>query len=223
MTFSISARCSDTGAFGIAISSSSPAVAARCAHVKAGAGVIASQNVTDPSLGLLGLELLAAGRSAGQVRTTLVASTPFADFRQLAVIDRNGTTAAFSGAGALGVHGIAEGQDCIAAGNLLMDRFVLSAMIEAFEQSRGFLADRLLLALKAGQDAGGEAGPVYSAGVKVARELEWPIVDLRVDWSEQPIEKLIEIWRVYEPQMEDYFRRAVSPEAAPSFGVPGDE
>ncbi|MDR6819992.1 putative Ntn-hydrolase superfamily protein [Neorhizobium sp. 2083] len=223
MTFSISARCSETGAFGIAISSSSPAVAARCAHVKAGAGVITSQNVTDPSLGLLGLELLAGGRSAAQVRGALVASTPFADFRQIAVIDRSGATAAFSGKGALGVHGIAEGQDCIAAGNLLMDRFVLSAMVEAFEQSRGFLAERLMVALKAGQDAGGEAGPVYSAGVKVARELDWPVVDLRVDWSEQPIEKLFEIWRVYEPQMEDYVRRAVAPEAAPSFGVPGDE
>uniref|UniRef100_UPI0031018016 DUF1028 domain-containing protein n=1 Tax=Neorhizobium sp. EC2-8 TaxID=3129230 RepID=UPI0031018016 len=223
MTFSISARCRDTGAFGIAISSSSPAVAARCAHVKAGAGVIASQNVTDPSLGLRGLELLATGRSAAQVRSALVASTPFSDFRQIAVVDRNGATAAFSGAGALGVHGIAEGQDCIAAGNLLMDRFVLSAMVEAFEQSRGFLAERLLLALKAGQDAGGEAGPVYSAGVKIMREVEWPVVDLRIDWSEQPIDRLLEIWRIYEPQMEDYVRRAVAPQAAPSFGVPGDE
>lgn len=222
MTFSISARCPHTGAFGIAISSSSPAVAARCAHARAGAGVVASQNITDPLLGIRGLELLAAGQSATQVRDALVASTPFADFRQLAVVDRNGNTAAFSGSGALGVHGVAEGRDCIAAGNLLAEASIPSVMVKAFEQSRGFLGERLLAALKAGLDAGGEAGPVYSAGVKVMRELEWPVVDLRVDWSEQPIERLIGIWQVYEPQMEDYVRRAIAPESAPSFGVPGD-
>ncbi|EUB98619.1 protein of unknown function DUF1028 [Rhizobium sp. CF080] len=222
MTFSISARCPDTGAFGIAISSSSPAVAARCAHARAGAGVVASQNITDPVLGIRGLELLATGQSASQVRDALVASTPFADFRQLAIVDRNGITAAFSGSGALGIHGVAEGRDCIAAGNLLAEASIPSAMVKAFEQSRGFLGARLLVALKAGLDAGGEAGPVYSAGVKVVREAEWPVVDLRVDWSEHPIERLIDIWQVYEPQMEDYVRRAVAPESAPSFGVPGD-
>jgi uncharacterized Ntn-hydrolase superfamily protein len=222
MTFSISARCNETGMFGIAISSSSPAVAARCAHVRAEAGVVASQNVTDPALGIRGLELLATGQSAQEVVDALVASTPFADFRQLAIVDRRGDTAGFSGKGALGIHAIAKGRQCIAAANLLADHSVPEHMVKAFEQSTGLLPARLLAAMKAGLDAGGEAGPVYSAGVKVMRDLAWPIVDLRVDWAEHPIEKLHDIWDVYAPQMEDYVRRAVAPGDAPSYGVPGD-
>jgi uncharacterized Ntn-hydrolase superfamily protein len=222
MTFSISARCPETGMFGIAISSSSPAVAARCSHVQAGAGVVASQNITDPRLGLRGLELLAAGRSAREVLAALIASTEFADFRQLAIVDRNGETSGFSGTGALGLHAIAEGSQCVAAGNMLADVSVPTVMAKAFDASTATFPARLLAALKAGLDAGGEAGPVYSAGVKVVRDVAWPIVDLRVDWAEQPIEKLHAIWAVYQPQMEDYVRRAMAPREAPSFGVPGD-
>lgn len=222
MTFSISARCPKTGMFGIAISSSSPAVAARCSHVQAGAGVVASQNITDPRLGLRGLELLASGSSAREVLAALIASTEFADFRQLAVVDRNGETSGFSGTGALGLHAIAEDNQCVAAGNMLADLSVPTVMVKAFDASTAAFPARLLAALKAGLDAGGEAGPVYSAGIKVVRDVDWPIVDLRVDWAEQPIEKLHDIWAVYQPQMEDYVRRAMAPGEAPSFGVPGD-
>lgn len=222
MTFSISARCPETGMFGIAISSSSPAVAARCSHVQAGAGVVASQNITDPRLGLRGLELLAAGSSAREVLAALIASTEFADFRQLAIVDRNGETSGFSGTGALGLHAIAEGSQCVAAGNMLADLSVPTVMAKTFDASTATFPARLLAALKAGLDAGGEAGPVYSAGIKVVRDVAWPIVDLRVDWAEQPIEKLHDIWAIYQPQVEDYVRRAMAPGEAPSFGVPGD-
>ena len=86
----------------------------------------------------------------------------------------------------------------------------------------GALAARLLAALRAGLDAGGEAGPVHSAGLLVVRDVEWPIVDLRVDWSDDPIGALEGAWAVYAPQVEDYVRRAIDPVAAPRFGVPGD-
>ena len=222
MTFSISARCPETGMFGIAISSSSPAVAARCSHVRAKAGVVASQNITDPGLGLRGLDLLATGMSAQDVVDNLVASTEFSDFRQLAVVDQQGDTAVFSGQGVLGSFAMSRGAQCVAAGNMLADVAVTDVMVRTFEATVASFPDRLLTAMRAGLAAGGEAGPVYSAGLKVMRDLEWPLVDLRVDWAENPIDRLQEIWEVYAPQMEDYVRRAVAPSAAPTFGVPGN-
>jgi uncharacterized Ntn-hydrolase superfamily protein len=72
--------------------------------------------------------------------------------------------------------------------------------------------------------AGGEAGPVHSAALKVVGDLVWPIIDLRVDWAEEaPISRLQELWQAYQPQMQDYIDRALNPTVAPSYGVPGDE
>jgi uncharacterized Ntn-hydrolase superfamily protein len=72
--------------------------------------------------------------------------------------------------------------------------------------------------------AGGEAGPVHSAALKVVDDLIWPIVDLRIDWAdEDPIDRLDALWQAYRPQMQDYVTRALNPTAAPSYGVPGDE
>jgi len=223
MTFSIAARCADTGMFGIAISSSSPAVAARCSHTRAGAGVVASQNITDPGLGISGLEMLAMGATAKEALDRLVASTPFAAYRQLAIVDAGGNVAGHSGERTLGVHAMAKGAGCIAAGNLLASTDVPQHMITAFEAASGALPLRLVRALAAGLEAGGEAGSVRSAGLKVVRDVAWPVVDLRVDWHDQPVAALQDLWSVYEPQMEDYIRRALDPNAAPSFGVPGDE
>jgi uncharacterized Ntn-hydrolase superfamily protein len=79
-----------------------------------------------------------------------------------------------------------------------------------------------MLALTAGLKAGGEAGPVHSAGLKIADKLSWPIVDLRVDWAEQPIEQLAQAWEIYKPQMMAYVQRALDPTQAPPYGVPGD-
>jgi len=224
MTFSLSARCPDTGMFGIVISSSSPAVAARCVHARAGVGAVASQNVTDPSLGQKGLAFMAGGLSAQEALNGLLAGYSSADWRQLALVDTNGGTALFSGPRTLGIHAMIEGNGAVAAGNLLANGDVPAAMMDAFQQSRGALGDRLVGALVAGLSAGGEAGPVHSAGLYLVREMSWPVADLRVDWSEQnPISELSDLWRRYKPQLDDYVRRAVDPNAAPSYGVPGDE
>lgn len=221
MTFSITARCPATGMFGIAISSSSPAVAARCAHLRAGVGAVASQNVTDPRLGKRGLELMAAGASAEAALGVLQAS-PFIDFRQLVLVDAAGRTAALSGAGALGIHAIAHGEGAACAGNLLAGSDVPRAMLAAFESAKTEFPARLLTALEAGLAAGGEAGPVHSAGLVVVRDVEWPIVDLRVDWSDTPIADLRRAWEIYAPQLEDYVWRALEPTRAGKFGVPGE-
>ena len=224
MTFSLVARCARTGQFGMAISSSSPAVAARCAHVRAGVGAVASQNVTDPALGPLLLDALEAGASAEAALAAVTTARAHVEFRQLLVVDRQGATAIHSGPRVLGLWGEARGRDCAAGGNLLAGAAVPQAMVAGFEAAAGHLGDRLMAALRAGLAAGGEAGPVHSAGLKIADRLSWPLVDLRMDWVETcPIAALEAAWAVYRPQMAAYVERAENPGGAPSYGVPGDE
>lgn len=223
MTFSLIARCARTGQFGMVISSSSPAVAARCAHVRAGVGAVASQNVTDPALGPMLLDALEAGQDAAAALSRITAGRAHIGYRQLLVIDRAGQTAIHSGPEVLGIWGQAEGVDCAAGGNLLANDRVPAVMVGAFEAASGHLGDRLMAALEAGLAVGGEAGPVHSAGLKIADRLSWPLADLRIDWSDHPIADLRAAWQVYRPQMAAYVQRAEDPTQAPSYGVPGDE
>ncbi|MDQ2065996.1 DUF1028 domain-containing protein [Xinfangfangia sp. CPCC 101601] len=225
MTFSLLARCPETGAFGMVISSSSPAVAARCAYARAGVGVAATQNITDPSLGPRLLDLMEAGVSAAEAMAQVVAEAPFIEYRQLLCVDRQGRVASHSGAKTLGVWALAEGQGAVAGGNLLAQKGVPAAMLAGYEAASGSFGDRLIASLQAGAAAGGEAGPVHSAGLLIVDRESWPVAWLRQDWSEEarPIEELTRAWQVYQPQMAAYIQRAKDPEWAPSYGVPGNE
>lgn len=222
MTFSIVARTPDAQFFGVAIASSSPAVAARCAHARAGAGAVATQNITDPALGPIILESLSQGGTPDAALEAALGATPFAAYRQVLAIAAQGPPAIHSGVRALGLAGSAVGAHCAAAGNLLAHPEVPNAMIAAFEAAGGHLGSRLLHALRAGAERGGEAGPIHSAGVLIVRDVSWPIVDLRVDWSDDPVADLQRIWEIYAPQIDDYVQRAIDPGRAPGFGVAGD-
>jgi uncharacterized Ntn-hydrolase superfamily protein len=229
LTFSLIARAAhpdsstDPPMFGMAIASSSPAVAARCAHARAAVGVVATQNITDPSLGPQILDALAGGATAEAALQRVLARTPHAAYRQVVALGGTGAAAVHSGVYALGTAAVAVGAASAAAGNLLAHDDVPAAMVAAFEAATGPFVARLLDGLRAGVARGGEAGPVHSAGILVVREVSWPIVDLRIDWSEtDPIGELCDLWALYAPQLEDYVRRAQHPAAAPSFGVPGD-
>lgn len=224
MTFSIVARCAQTGMFGMAISSSSPAVAARCAYARAGVGAVASQNITDPTLGPRGLDLMQRGASAPEAVAILARTASHPDHRQVLAIDRTGATAIHSGPNALGTWAEARGTDCAAGGNLLAGPGVPAAMVAAFQRSSGQLGDRLVAVMQAALEAGGEAGPVHSSGMLLVREVPWPVADLRIDWTEDcPIAALATAWQVYRPQLDAYVTRALNPTEAPSYGVPGDE
>ncbi len=224
MTFSLIGRCARTGMFGVAITTSSICVASRCPWARAGVGAVATQNVTDPSIGPRAFELLAKGATAPEALRQVIAANRFPEYRQVTIIDREGRTAHHSGAKVLGTGAVAEGKDCVAAGNLLRSRDVPAAMAKAFaDDPKRHLAERLLHGLEAGLAAGGEMGPVKSAGLIVVDAQIWPLVDLRVDWSDEgPIPALRELWRRYEPQMQDYVTRALDPRSAPAYGVPGD-
>ena len=225
MTFSISGFCKKTGMVGVAITTSSICVASRCPWVRSGVGAAATQNITDPSLGNLMLDYLQEGLSVQQSIDKVVKNRNFIEYRQLALIDNQGNSASYTGSQTLGTNFVVKGSDCISAGNLLKSKNTVEKMSESFsENPDSHLAERLLLALQSGVDAGGEEGPVHSAGIKVAFEHSWPLVDLRVDWlDEKPISQLMILWENYKSQMMDYNARAINPSKAPSYGVPGDE
>lgn len=224
MTFSIVARCADSGHFGVAVTSSSPAVAARCAFVRAGTGAVASQNVTDPRLGPLVLDAMAAGMPASAAVGKVTDEAENTSWRQLLAVDGHGGTAIFSGDHALGINAEGQVRDAASAGNLLASPEVLAAVLAGFAAAGGHLGDRLMAALFAGLEAGGEAGPLHSAGMLIAGEETWPLVDLRCDWTEAcPIRALDAAWQIYRPQMNDYVTRALDPAASPSYGVAGDD
>jgi uncharacterized Ntn-hydrolase superfamily protein len=223
VTFSIVARTPDARLFGMAIASSSPAVAARCAHARARVGAVATQNITDPALGPAILDALAHGTGAGAALERALGASAHGAYRQLLVIGATGPPAVHSGARALGLAAAEIAEHAAAAGNLLAKRDVPAAMLAAFGSAEGHLAARLLRALRAGAECGGEAGPIHSAGLLVVREVSWPIVDLRVDWRDHdPVSELEGIFGIYAPQIDDYVQRALDPSRAPNFGVPGD-
>ena len=223
MTFSIVARCASTGLLGVAVASSSPAVAARCAHARAGVGAVASQNVTDPSLGGKALDLLGQGASAAETVGIIRRVNAHMTYRQLLVVDGAGGSAIHSGANALGLWAEAKAENVACGGNLLASQQVPGAMVDSFLSSSGSLGDRLILAMQAALAAGGEAGPVHSAGMMLVDKVAWPVADLRVDWTEAcPVAELASIWERYKPQLDAYVTRALDPTAAPSYGVPGD-
>jgi len=224
VTFSIAARCANTGMLGIAVSSSSPAVAARCAYARARVGAAGSQNITDPTLGPKLLDLIALGATASEAVRIVAGSAKHIGYRQLIAVDAGGRTGVFSGEKTLGTYAAAETVGAIAAGNMLKTKAVPERMIAAFVTASGSLGGRLLAAMRAGLDAGGEEGPVHSAGLLLVRDVPWPVANLRIDWSEaDPIADLARLWEIYEPQLDAYVTRALDPTAAPSFGVPGDK
>ncbi|WP_293761952.1 DUF1028 domain-containing protein [uncultured Aquitalea sp.] len=224
MTFSIAARCPKTGMLGVAAASSSIAVASRCCHARAGVGAVMSQNVTNPALGALALDLMEAGLRGDALLVALAREEPHLAWRQLVLVPAEGDIATYSGERALGLYAAAQGRDCAAAGNILNSESIPGRMVSAFENSSGHLVDRLLLAMQAAVDAGGETGPIHAAGLKLVDALSWPVADLRVDWTDgAPIEELSRLWWRYRPQMQDYVTRAQAPDSAPAFAVPGVE
>lgn len=223
MTFSLAGVCDRTGMVGVIVSSSSPAVAARCAHARAGVGAAASQNVTDPRLGSQLLDLMAGGLPADRAVARVAELAPHARHRQLTAVDRAGGTGVFSGEATLGRHATSRAAGAVAAGNLLAAGDVPEAMVAAFRADPALhIGERLVAALRAGLEAGGEEGPVRSAGMLVCDREAWPLADLRVDWDERPIDRLAELWQLWQPQADAYVTRALDPDAAPSYGVAGD-
>jgi uncharacterized Ntn-hydrolase superfamily protein len=217
MTFSIAGFCRRTGESGCALATSSMAAGGRCPFVAPDGGVVLTQARTDPTLGALGLQRLAAGRSAAETIADMVASSPNSVWRQLAVIDRERRIAEFTGAEVMAPKGARIGSDGVAIGNAVANDGVIDAILKGFGANpESPLADRLIMALEYGLAAGGEAYPLRSAALEVARpKLPFVPVDLRVDFSETPIEELRRMWTLWAPMVDGYVQRALDPGNAP--------
>ena len=216
MTFSLVGKCNRSGMFGAAVTTSSIGVGCRVPWAREGVGAICTQHRTDPRLGPRGLDLLEAGKSAAEVMAELTADDTTIGWRQLAVIDRNGGTAWFHGDRIKSIHAAAEGDGCCAIGNIIRNEEIPAAMVAAFEASAADpLAERLILALEAGEEAGGEFRLLKSAAVLVAHEHSFPLVDLRVEFDRAPLTELRYLWEIYRPQVNDYVRRTMDPDSIP--------
>ncbi len=201
-TFSITARCSRSGQFGIAVATRVPAVGAAVPYLRAGVGAIASQATTNPYLGIDGLDLLAAGGSAEQVRDALVAWDSDIDQRQFAIVDAEGRVAAHTGADTHEHAGHRLGNGFAVAGNLLTGPDVLEAMAADFDATpHTDLAERLLRALETGQAAGGDRRGKQSAALRVVAHEAYPYLDLRVDEHADPIPELRRVHGVWREVM----------------------
>lgn len=205
MTFSIVARCPRTGQFGVAAATAMPAVGKLLSHAAAGAGAVATQAQVNPYLGLDGLALLREGHSAPAALKQLMDSDPCMQLRQLALIDRNGDSVCWTGSECIPWAGSLSGEQFSVQGNRLAGPQVLDAVADAFRLGENRpLVERLIDALEAGDDRGGDREGESSAVIYIVDREEYPLWDIRVDHHRDPV---AELWRLHA-----VFAREVLPE-----------
>lgn len=199
MTYSIVARDPETGEMGVATQSQAFAVGNSVPFALPGHGVIATQSMAEPMYGSVGLDLLQGGFTAQEVLTALSSVDPQPERRQLAILGVNGDLAAYTGAQCVDAAGHLAGDTCVALANMADSPQVWESMVERFESSGGPLAQRLLTALHAGEEAGGDFRGRRSAAIVVIRATTtgrpWhdTVVDLRVDDAVDPIAALTDL------------------------------
>lgn len=221
MTYTILGWCEQTGRLGVGIATYSLGVGGLCPAVVSGAGALTSQAFVNPELRVLGARLLSAGHPAGQTLAMLRDADPLSEYRQLAVLDAEGRGAAHTGSRTRPWTGHLIGRGYVALGNVLAGEQVTRAMAEAFEASAGQpLADRLMLALEAGRDAGGQVGgqghlPERSAALLVHARAPYAELDLRVDLHDDAVTALRAMHEEYRPYVAFHRLRHLDPASAP--------
>lgn len=207
MTFSITARCPESGMFGVAVSTALPCVGALVPFVRSGVGAVATQSFVNPYIGINGLDELAAGSSASEAVERLAAADEGRAIRQFAVVDAKGRAAAYSGTECVPWFGHRVGDGYAVAGNMLVGEPTIVEMARAYEASRGEpFAERLVRALEAGQAAGGDKRGRQSAALKIVSSEEYPLVDIRVDDHPDPVAELRRIWGLYNQGFGDVMK-----------------
>lgn len=223
MTFTAMARCPDTGKLGIATATRSLAVGARVPHVAPRKGAVSIMAIADPRLGQTALRLLDDGYKAPGVIDALVAADPQFEYRQLGVIDADGYVAARTGAHNRDWAGHHVRDDFIALGNVLAGEHVLDAIEAGYRRSpAAAFEERLMQALEAGRDAGGQHGGQNSAAILVYADRDYARLDLRVDVHAEPVGELRRVWDAYATALEYYWRRQVDPTVQPLHEVVPD-
>ena len=207
-TFSIVARDPATGEMGVAVQSHWFSVGSIVTWAEAGVGAIATQSFVDPGYGMRGLELMRRGVAAPDALEQLVKADAQRDGRQVAMIDASGRVSAYTGKSAIAAAGHIVGDNFSAQANLMANERIWPAMANAFQSTKGDLADRLLAALEAAQAAGGDIRGRQSAAILIVKGKStgrpWAgadrVFDLRVDDAPEPIvelKRLIRLQRAY--------------------------
>jgi len=205
MTFSIVARCPRTGMLGVATSSKALAAGAMVPYLRASVGAIASQSFVNPYLGIDGIELIEQGLPAERALERVIEDDRGRDVRQVGIVDKDARTAAYTGDKCVPWAGSVNGAGYVCLGNILASEDVVKAMANAFETSQTEdLQERMLRALEAGQEAGGDRRGRQSAGIMVVAQEEYPLVDLRVDDHTDPIPELRRVFGVYQKEEVPY-------------------
>lgn len=205
MTFSIVARDPQNGWLGVATSSKALAAGAGGENVKLGVGVIASQAFANPYLAIDGLRLIEDGLPAERVVERVIGSDAGRDLRQLGVVDQEGRVAAYTGDRCIPWAGHILGGGYICLGNILEGEQVVKAMATAYERSDGEpLYERLMRALEAGEDAGGDRRGRQAAGIRVISDQEYPYCDLRVDDHVDPVSELRRILDIFREKKQQF-------------------
>lgn len=200
-TFSIVGYDVESDVCGVAISTAMPAIGGLSVFARAGRGAIATQALINPLLGVDGLELLADHAAEDALRQALAAD-PLAAMRQVAVVDRAGRGAGHTGDETHPWSGHRTGAGYAVAGNMLVGEPVLTAMAERFEaRDDEPLHERLLAALEAGQEAGGDRRGKQSAALRIDTGLPYPYLDLRVDDHLEPVAELRRIHTVARQEL----------------------
>ncbi|MBT2659647.1 DUF1028 domain-containing protein [Bacillus sp. ISL-45] len=200
MTFSIVGYDPQEKEWGIAVQSKFLGVGAVVPFAKAGVGAVATQSYANTAYGPQALELMAQGKAAEEVMELITKDDPDKEMRQVGLIDAGGNPATFTGTYCYDWAGGVTGKHFAAQGNILVDENTVKAMAETFESTAGSLAHRLLQALNAGQQAGGDSRGQQSAALLVVKEkggyggYNDRYIDLRVDDHPEPITELIRIY-----------------------------
>ena len=205
-TFTILARCPRSGALGIGIATYSLGVGGYCPSIAAGAGVLSSQALADPRLRPVGMRLLEAGRSASEALKGIQDYDQYIEYRQIGIVDSQGRVAVHTGPKTWDWAGHETGDQYVAMGNKLSGGQVVEAMVRDFESSESkVLEERLLRAIEAGRDAGGQLEGQRSAALIIYHEESYPWMDLRVDAHDEPVGELRRVYEVYRPMAPYYY------------------
>ncbi len=211
-TFTAIGRCPRTGRLGVSITTRELGVGGRCIHIRPNLGSVATQASTDPRLGPLALELLELGYPARRVVSELEASDPFIEFRQLGIVDRWGHTAVRTGAENKDWAGHFDGDGWLVMGNNLLNVGVGAAMAKAMEESADEdIETRLMKSIDAGTAAGGQASGQRSAAITVFENEGFSIINLRVDYNEEPMQELWNLFNALHPLVPYYKERPDNP------------
>ncbi len=223
MTFTVIARCPTSGRLGIATATRSLAVGARVPHIAPRLGAAAIMAIADPRLGDTALKLLALGYKAPGVIDALVNADPQHEYRQLGVIDADGFAAARTGTHNRDWAGHHVRDGLIALGNVLVGEHVLDAIEAGYAQTpKAAFEERLMQALEAGRDAGGQHGGQNSAAILVYADRAYPWVDLRVDVHDEPVGELRRVFDAYVAAIDYYWLRQSDPTVKPLHEVVSD-